>query len=194
MTSATEPQTSRVRAIALVALVALLVAFAILYFQARSSESGTSRDESPAAEAGLDVVALTDHDTTAGWAEAAAALPPGLTLVPGAELSCRWHGGEPSIALHLLAYLFDPADPALCAELARVRTSREERAEKMVALMRADGLDVTWAEIQGYAAGGTLCSPTPGDTLPFCNDPSVYAGTVTCTSLPAEDGETVTCD
>lgn len=53
MTSATEPQTSRVRAIALVALGALLVAFAVLYYQARASEDGTSRDESPAAEAGL---------------------------------------------------------------------------------------------------------------------------------------------
>jgi hypothetical protein len=53
MTSATEPQTSRVRAIALVALGALLVAFAVLYFQARASEGGTQRDDSPAAEAGL---------------------------------------------------------------------------------------------------------------------------------------------
>ena len=43
-----------------------------------------------ARDAGLDVVALTDHDTTIGWAEAAAAVPPGLTLVPGLELSCRW--------------------------------------------------------------------------------------------------------
>ena len=40
--------------------------------------------------AGLDVVALTDHDTTAGWAAAEAARPPGLTVVPGMELSCRW--------------------------------------------------------------------------------------------------------
>ena len=43
-----------------------------------------------AAAAGLDVVALTDHDTTAGWAAAEAARPPGLTVVPGMELSCRW--------------------------------------------------------------------------------------------------------
>ena len=58
------------------------------------------------------MVALTDHDTTGGWAAAAAALPPGLTLVRGAELSCRWYGVEPAIPLHLLAYLFDPADAA----------------------------------------------------------------------------------
>ena len=52
-----------------------------------------------AAEAGLDVVAITDHDTTAGWAAAVAALPPGLALVRGAELSCRWYGVEPAIPL-----------------------------------------------------------------------------------------------
>ena len=65
--------------------------------------------------AGLDAIALTDHDTVAGHAEARAALPPGLTLVPGMELSCRLDGHS----LHVLAYLFDPAEPELAAELAR---------------------------------------------------------------------------
>ena len=112
-----------------------------------------------AAAAGLDVVAVTDHDTTAGWAEAAAALPGGLTLVRGAELSCRWHGVDPPISLHLLAYLFDPADATLAAELARLREGRERRAEAMVDLLRADGIDVTWDEVRGYAAGGTVGRP-----------------------------------
>ncbi|HET6213737.1 MAG TPA: PHP domain-containing protein, partial [Micromonosporaceae bacterium] len=70
-----------------------------------------------AAAAGLDVVALTDHDTTAGWAPATEALPAGLTLVPGAELSCRWYGESPAIPLHLLAYLFDPENARLGTEL-----------------------------------------------------------------------------
>src|SRR5690348_8690990 len=91
-----------------------------------------------AAAAGLDVVALTDHDTTAGWVPATEALPAGLTLVPGAELSCRWYGGQPSIGLHLLAYLFDPRYPPLAAELMRIRESREQRAARMVDLLRAD--------------------------------------------------------
>lgn len=116
-----------------------------------------------AAAAGLDVLALTDHDTTAGWPVAAAARPAGLTLVPGAELSCRWHGegpiGHQSISLHLLAYLFDPAEPALATELARVRLSRETRAERMVELMHADGIDVTWDEVLQDAAGGTVGRP-----------------------------------
>ncbi|WP_213454901.1 PHP domain-containing protein [Rhizomonospora bruguierae] len=112
-----------------------------------------------AAAAGLDVVAITDHDTTAGWAPAVSALPQRLTLIRGAELSCRWYGVEPAVPLHLLAYLFDPDDPALAGELARVRQARERRAERIVALMRADGLDVTVEEVRGYAGGGTIGRP-----------------------------------
>ncbi|MGC3859482.1 PHP domain-containing protein [Micromonospora chersina] len=112
-----------------------------------------------AAEAGLDVVALTDHDTTAGWEPAVAALPPGLTLVRGAELSCRWFGVEPAIPLHLLAYLFDPTEPELVAELARVRRAREERGERIVRLLQADGIRVSWSEILAGAAGGTVGRP-----------------------------------
>ncbi|MFG1848409.1 PHP domain-containing protein [Micromonospora carbonacea] len=112
-----------------------------------------------AADAGLDVVAITDHDTTAGWASAVAALPPGLTLVRGAELSCRWHGADPPVALHLLAYLFDPDEPELGAELARVRAAREARGERIVALLRADGVELSWPEILAGAAGGTVGRP-----------------------------------
>jgi len=112
-----------------------------------------------AAAAGLDVVAITDHDTTAGWAPAAEARPAALTLVPGAELSCRWYDAEPSIALHLLAYLFDPNEPVLADELAAMRRDREQRAERMVDLLRADGIDVTWDEILQYAGGGSVGRP-----------------------------------
>ncbi|MGK5444775.1 PHP domain-containing protein [Micromonospora sp. URMC 105] len=112
-----------------------------------------------AAEAGLDVVAITDHDTTAGWDAALRALPPGLTLVRGAEISCRWHGVEPAIPLHLLAYLFDPDHPELVAELARVRLAREVRGERIVDLLRADGIDVSWPEIMAAAGGGTVGRP-----------------------------------
>ncbi|MEN3306270.1 MAG: 3,5-nucleoside bisphosphate phosphatase [Micromonosporaceae bacterium] len=112
-----------------------------------------------AADAGLTTIALTDHDTTAGWSPAARALPDGVTLVPGAELSCRWHGTEPSIGLHLLAYLFDPEHAGLAAEMRRVRQSRELRAARMIDLLRADGLDITWDEVREYAAGGTVGRP-----------------------------------
>ena len=111
--------------------------------------------------AGLDVMAITDHDTTGGWAEAAEARPDGLALVRGSELSCKWHApGHPyPIALHLLAYLFDPAEPRLAADLIALRTDREQRAERIVSLLRADGVPITWAEVHGYAAGGSVGRP-----------------------------------
>lgn len=127
-----------------------------------TASDGTSTPAELVAEAvaaGLRVLAITDHDTTGGWAAAAAALPSGLRLVRGAELSCRWHGCEPSVPLHLLAYLFDPADPGLVAELSRVRAARERRAERMVELLRSDGVDITWEEVRGYAAGGSVGRP-----------------------------------
>ena len=69
-----------------------------------------------AVRAGLDTVALTDHDSTAGWSEATAAVAgTGLTLLPGMELSTRL--GLNSV--HMLGYLFDPAHPGLVAETAR---------------------------------------------------------------------------
>lgn len=103
----------------------------------------------------VDVLALTDHDTTAGLGEAAAALPPGLTLVPGIELSCRLD----SHSLHLLGYLCDPADPALAAECARIRASRRDRAEAMVARLRALGVPVTWQQVADIAGGGAVGRP-----------------------------------
>lgn len=111
------------------------------------------------AAAGLDVMAITDHDTTGGWAAAAEARPAGLRLVRGAELSCRWYGVRPAIPLHLLAYLFDPAEPRLAADLARMRADREQRAERIVDLLRADGVEISWSEVHGYAAGGSVGRP-----------------------------------
>jgi 3',5'-nucleoside bisphosphate phosphatase len=105
--------------------------------------------------AGLDVVALTDHDTVAGLAAASAALPPGLTLVPGAEISCAWEGAS----LHLLGYLFDASYPALAAELDLLRTDRTRRAEEMVARLRGLGAEVSYDRVLALAAGGAVGRP-----------------------------------
>ena len=78
-----------------------------------------------AAAAGLSVVALTDHDSTAGWHEAfTAAEGTGLTVIPGMELSTNY--GPASV--HMLAYLFDPNDPGIISETARIRDGRLHRA------------------------------------------------------------------
>ncbi|MFJ3666236.1 PHP domain-containing protein [Streptomyces sp. NPDC090106] len=108
-----------------------------------------------AGAAGLDVVALTDHDTTRGHAEAIAALPEGLTLVTGAELSCRLDG----VSLHMLAYLFDPEEPALFAERELVRDDRVPRAKGMVAKLRELGVPVTWEQVERIAGGGSVGRP-----------------------------------
>jgi predicted metal-dependent phosphoesterase TrpH len=110
--------------------------------------------------AGLDVVALTDHDTTDGWAAAQAARPTGLTVVPGMELSCRWFpSDQPPISVHLLAYLFDPDSPALSAERARLRAERLSRGERIVEALAADGYPIAWAEIVEASAGGVVGRP-----------------------------------
>jgi 3',5'-nucleoside bisphosphate phosphatase len=110
--------------------------------------------------AGLDVVALTDHDTTAGWSPAAAARPAGLTVVPGMELSCRWFAADqPPISVHLLAYLFDPDHPAFAAERARLRDERLERGERIVAALAGAGYPVVWERIVERSDGGVVGRP-----------------------------------
>jgi predicted metal-dependent phosphoesterase TrpH len=108
-----------------------------------------------AAAAGLDVIALTDHDTVAGHAEAAAALPPGLVLLPGMELSCRLQGHS----VHMLAYLFDPAEEELAAELVAIRESRISRAEAMVSRLAELGAPVTWQQVSDIAGDGVVGRP-----------------------------------
>jgi 3',5'-nucleoside bisphosphate phosphatase len=114
-----------------------------------------------AASAGLRAVAITDHDTTRGWAGAVAALPAGLTLLRGAELSCVSHAGPGRIrtTLHLLAYLFDPLHPAFVAERRSLRASRLERGQRIVELMEADGLPVDWPAVRELTGEGTIGRP-----------------------------------
>ncbi|WP_336027792.1 PHP domain-containing protein [Geodermatophilus sp. FMUSA9-8] len=110
--------------------------------------------------AGLDVVALTDHDTTAGWAVAAAARPAGLTVVPGMELSCRWFpADQPPVSVHLLAYLFDPDHSELSAELGRLRAERLGRGERIVTALATAGYPVVWDRIVQASGGGVVGRP-----------------------------------
>jgi 3',5'-nucleoside bisphosphate phosphatase len=105
-----------------------------------------------ARDAGLDVVALTDHDTTAGWDEAAlAARDLGVALVRGTEVSARSQG----ISIHLLSYLQDPAHPALVTELEKTRDARLHRAEAITELLARD-YPVSWADVQAQAAGAVV--------------------------------------
>lgn len=115
-----------------------------------------------AAAAGLGTVALTDHDSTAGWAEAAAAVAPtGVSLIRGMELSTRvgW------ASVHLLAYLFDPGDPGIVAETARIRDARLHRAEEMVQRIARD-YAVDWDDVLAQTEpGATVGRPHIADAL-----------------------------
>src|SRR4051812_24123848 len=105
--------------------------------------------------AGLDVVALTDHDTTDGWAAAAAARPPGMVVVPGMELSCRWFPeNDRPISVHLLAYLFDPEHPGLMSERTRLREERLGRGEKIAAGPAAARYPSRWERVGPARQGG----------------------------------------
>lgn len=107
--------------------------------------------------AGLDVVALTDHDATSGWAEAAdAADEVGITLVPGLEISTKFrHRG-----VHLLAYLPDPTHPPLVAALDRILVGRTERTPAIVDALRRHGIDITEDDVR-REAGGSVAAGRP---------------------------------
>ena len=110
----------------------------------------------------LDGVALTDHDTTAGWSDAATAVGElagaperPFAVVPGAELSCVL--GD--VSLHLLGYLFDPADSALVAELDLLRTDRVRRAKAMVDKLVELGAPVSWPQVSAIARDAAVGRP-----------------------------------
>jgi predicted metal-dependent phosphoesterase TrpH len=120
-----------------------------------------------AAAAGLTVVALTDHDTTAGWDEAVGAVERhGVALVRGAEVSTRVPTPDGSqISVHLLSYLHDPTNPALADELERTRTSRRTRALAMTDLLARD-FPITWEAVVAHTGdGATVGRPHLADTL-----------------------------
>ncbi|WP_200948618.1 PHP domain-containing protein [Microbacterium sp. Root61] len=111
---------------------------------------------------GLRTAALTDHDTTSGWAEAAeAASSLGVTFLPGMELSAKhqWR------SVHVLAYLIDPDDPALRAMTDRIRSSRMDRARTMADRISRD-YDLEWADIVAQTSdGATVGRPHIADAL-----------------------------
>jgi len=108
-----------------------------------------------AAAAGLDAVALIDHDIVEGIAAAAAALPPGLALISGMELSCRRDGH----GVHLLCYLFDPEHQELAAQTRAIRASRIDRGKAMVAKLNELGVPVTWEQVTRIAGDGVIGRP-----------------------------------
>ncbi|HSI92946.1 MAG TPA: PHP domain-containing protein [Jiangellaceae bacterium] len=131
-----------------------------------SISDGTDRPDAlvrQAAAAGLDVLALTDHDTFDGWAAAMdAAEPAGITVVGGVEMSTTLHGA----GVHVLGYLPDPAYRALADELARIRTDRTGRIRGITERLRAFGVQITVGDVLSQAGdASSLGRPHVADAL-----------------------------
>jgi 3',5'-nucleoside bisphosphate phosphatase len=122
-----------------------------------------------AAAAGLDVLAITDHDTTAGWEEAAqAALDVDLTLVRGIEVSTV-HRGR---GVHLLAYLPDPTHPLLRRRLSEVLAGRTSRVPAILERLATLGIDLTEQDVARVSVG------TAATGRPHVADALVHGGVV----------------
>lgn len=112
---------------------------------------------------GIDVLAITDHDTTEGWKEAAdVAARKGVTLLRGLELSCKLAGH----GVHLLGYLPDPTYPPLAEELERILDGRNSRLPATLDKLRDLGIDIEAKEVRRIAGdAAALGRPHVADAL-----------------------------
>jgi predicted metal-dependent phosphoesterase TrpH len=105
-----------------------------------------------AMEAGLSLIALTDHDTTAGVEEAQAeGAAQGVSVMPGVEINTDLTGGHGEA--HILGYDLDFHQPAFQTTLAYLRDARERRGERMVQQLRDQGIVIEWARVRELAQG-----------------------------------------
>jgi predicted metal-dependent phosphoesterase TrpH len=113
--------------------------------------------------AGITVIGLTDHDSISGWQEATASLRPGISLVPGAEISCQTADG---ISVHILGLLFDSSNSELMNTLEKTRENRHGRMEKIIARINEAGIDITMSDVLAELSdGATLGRPHLADAL-----------------------------
>ena len=116
-----------------------------------------------AASSGITVLGLTDHDSTAGWAEAVASLHGKLQLALGAEVSCLTEDG---VSVHMLGLLFDGENQPLQQLLADSRDTRIPRMKKMIENLQGAGFDITLDDVAAATPpGATLGRPHLADAL-----------------------------
>ncbi len=115
-----------------------------------------------ARERRLDVLAVTDHDTTSGLAEAVeAGAELGVEIVPGVEFSTVY-GGE---GVHILCYHMDPEHPEFRAELQRLQDDRFRRGERMVEKLQELGYPISFERVREIARGGNIIRPHVAQAL-----------------------------
>ena len=113
--------------------------------------------------AGISIIGLTDHDSVSGWQEATKALRSGISLVPGAEISCQTTDG---ISVHILGLLFDANNTELMNTLEKTRENRQGRREEIIARINEAGIDITMNDVlEQLSDGATLGRPHLADAL-----------------------------
>jgi predicted metal-dependent phosphoesterase TrpH len=112
---------------------------------------------------GLEVLGISDHDTTSGWEEATQALRGTLKLALGAEISCLTTDG---ISVHMLGMLFDPNHQEMQTVLEETRDGRLPRMRKIIEKMRAEGMDISIEDVENaMPLGATMGRPHLADAL-----------------------------
>ena len=112
---------------------------------------------------GVTTLGITDHDSTAGWAEAITAIQPEIALVLGAEISCMTTDG---ISVHMLGLLFDGENTQMQEMLSDSRDTRVPRMRKMVELLQVDGYEITLEDVyRKVPSGATVGRPHLADAL-----------------------------
>ena len=112
---------------------------------------------------GIEVLGITDHDTTSGWQEATQTLRGSLQLALGAEISCLTNDG---ISVHMLGMLFDPNHQEMQTVLEETRDGRLPRMRKMIEKMRAEGMDISIEDVEkAMPVGATMGRPHLADAL-----------------------------
>jgi len=112
---------------------------------------------------GLEVLGISDHDTTSGWEEATQALRGSLKLALGAEISCLTTDG---VSVHMLGMLFDPNHKEMQTVLEETRDGRLPRMRKMIEKMRAEGMDISIEDVEkAMPVGATMGRPHLADAL-----------------------------
>ena len=112
---------------------------------------------------GLELLGITDHDTTSGWAEATESLRGSLKLVLGSEISCLTNDG---VSVHMLGLLFDSKHEEMQRVLEETRDGRLPRMRKMIEKMRAEGIDISIQDVElAMPAGATMGRPHLADAL-----------------------------
>ena len=112
---------------------------------------------------GLEVLGISDHDTTSGWDEATQTLRGTLKLALGAEISCLTNDG---ISVHMLGMLFDPLHEEMQQVLEETRDGRLPRMRKMIEKMRSEGMDISIEDVvSAMPEGATMGRPHLADAL-----------------------------